>query len=107
MTKLVIQIPCFNEATTLPATLRDLPRSMPGVDVIEYLIIDDGSRDDTAAVARANGVHHVVQFEINRGLAAAFVAGLEQLHALAEGLRHAGQLHGARGGAHYNSLSSF
>ncbi len=76
MTKLVIQIPCFNEATTLPATLRDLPRSMPGVDVIEYLIIDDGSRDDTAAVARANGVHHVVQFERNRGLAAAFVAGL-------------------------------
>ena len=77
MTKLVIQIPCFNEATTLPATLRDLPRSMPGVDVVEYLIIDDGSRDDTAAVARANGVHHVVQFERNRGLAAAFVAGLE------------------------------
>ena len=77
MTKLVIQIPCFNEATTLPATLRDLPRSMPGVDVIEYLIIDDGSRDETAAVARANGAHHVVQFERNRGLAAAFVAGLE------------------------------
>ena len=77
MTKLVIQIPCFNEATTLPATLRDLPRTMPGIDVIEYLIIDDGSRDDTAAVARANGVHHVVHFERNRGLAAAFIAGLE------------------------------
>ncbi len=77
MTKLVIQIPCFNEATTLPATLRDLPRSMPGIGVIEYLIIDDGSKDDTAAVARANGVHHVVHFERNRGLAAAFIAGLE------------------------------
>ncbi|MGQ0643299.1 MAG: glycosyltransferase family 2 protein [Gemmatimonadaceae bacterium] len=77
MTKLVIQIPCFNEATTLPATLRDLPRSMPGIDVIEYLVIDDGSHDDTAAVARANGVHHVLHFERNRGLAAAFVAGLE------------------------------
>jgi glycosyltransferase involved in cell wall biosynthesis len=76
VTKLVIQIPCFNEAATLPATLRDLPRSMPGVDVIEYLVIDDGSRDQTSAVARANGVQHVVQFERNRGLAAAFVAGL-------------------------------
>jgi glycosyltransferase involved in cell wall biosynthesis len=50
---------------------------MPGVDVIEYVVVDDGSRDETAAVARANGVHHVVQFERNRGLAAAFVAGLE------------------------------
>ncbi len=78
MTKLIIQIPCFNEAATLPPTLRDLPRAIPGVDVIEYLIIDDGSRDDTAQVARANGVHHVVQFERNRGLAAAFRAGLEE-----------------------------
>ncbi|MGQ0537994.1 MAG: glycosyltransferase family 2 protein [Gemmatimonadaceae bacterium] len=77
MTKLVIQIPCYNEATTLPATLHDLPRVLPGIDVIEYLVVDDGSRDDTAAVARANGVHYVVQFERNRGLAAAFVAGLE------------------------------
>lgn len=78
MTKLIIQIPCFNEAATLPPTLRDLPRSLPGIDVIEYLIIDDGSRDETAAVARANGVHHVVQFERNRGLAAAFRAGIEE-----------------------------
>lgn len=78
MTKLIIQIPCFNEAATLPPTLRDLPRSLPGVDVIEYLVIDDGSRDETAAVARANGVHHVVQFEVNRGLAAAFRAGIEE-----------------------------
>ncbi len=78
MTKLIIQIPYFNEAATLPPTLRDLPRAIPGVDVIEYLIIDDGSRDDTAQVARANCVHHVVQFERNRGLAAAFRAGLEE-----------------------------
>lgn len=78
MTKLIIQIPCYNEAATLPPTLRDLPRSLPGVDLIEYLIVDDGSRDDTAKVARANGVHHVVQFERNRGLAAAFRAGLEE-----------------------------
>lgn len=76
--KLIIQIPCFNEGSTLPPTLRDLPRALPGVDVIEYLVIDDGSRDDTVAVARAHGVHHVVQFERNRGLAAAFRAGLEE-----------------------------
>jgi glycosyltransferase involved in cell wall biosynthesis len=78
MKKLIIQIPCFNEATTLPPTLRDLPRSLPGIDVIEYLIIDDGSRDDTARVAREHGVHHVVQFERNRGLAAAFRAGIDE-----------------------------
>ena len=78
MTKLIIQIPCYNEATTLPPTLRDLPRALPGVDIIEYLIIDDGSRDNTAEVARANGVHHVVQFEQNKGLAAAFCAGIEE-----------------------------
>lgn len=78
MTKLIIQIPCFNEASTLPPTLRDLPRAIPGVDVIEYLVIDDGSADDTTAVARANGVHHVVRFQRNRGLAAAFRAGLEE-----------------------------
>ncbi len=78
MKKLIIQIPCFNEAATLPPTLRDLPRTLPGIDVIEYLIIDDGSRDDTARVAREHGVHHVVQFERNRGLAAAFRAGIEE-----------------------------
>ena len=77
MTKVIIQIPCFNEAATLPGTLRDLPRSLPGVDIIEWLVIDDGSADGTADIARANGVHHVVQFERNRGLAAAFTAGLE------------------------------
>jgi glycosyltransferase involved in cell wall biosynthesis len=77
MTKLIIQIPCLNEATTLPATIAALPRTLPGVDVVEYLVIDDGSTDDTAQVARRCGVQHVVQFERNRGLAAAFMAGLD------------------------------
>ena len=77
MTKVIIQIPCYNEAATLPGTLNDLPRSLPGIDVLEWLVIDDGSQDGTADVARANGVHHIVQFDRNRGLAAAFTAGLE------------------------------
>jgi glycosyltransferase involved in cell wall biosynthesis len=77
MTKLIIQIPCLNEALTLPATLADLPRHVPGVDVIETLVIDDGSRDDTAGVARAHGVHHVVRFRRRKGLAAAFMAGID------------------------------
>ena len=77
MTKLIIQIPCLNEAETLPATLRDLPRSLPGIDRIEILVIDDGSRDGTAEVARANGVHHVVRFRRRKGLAAAFMAGID------------------------------
>lgn len=76
--KLVIQLPCFNEAATLPETLADLPRALPGFDSIEVVVVDDGSRDDTAAVARASGADHVVQFERNRGLAAAFMAGLEE-----------------------------
>lgn len=77
MTKLIIQIPCLNEATTLPATLADLPHTVPGVDVVEWLVIDDGSRDATAAVARAHGVHHVVRFRRHKGLAAAFTAGID------------------------------
>jgi len=75
--KLVIQIPCLNEATTLPATLADLPRSVPGIDVVEVLVIDDGSRDGTADVARALGVDHVVRLRRNKGLAAAFTAGID------------------------------
>ncbi len=77
MTKLIIQIPCLNEATTLPATLADLPRAVPGIDVIEWLVIDDGSRDATADVARDQGVHHIVRFNRNKGLAAAFSAGID------------------------------
>ncbi len=77
MTKLIIQIPCLNEAATLPATLRDLPASIPGIDIIEILVIDDGSRDDTVGVARAHGVHHIVRFRRNKGLAAAFMAGID------------------------------
>ena len=77
MKKLIIQIPCLNEAQTLPATLADLPKSIPGVDAIEVLIIDDGSRDGTADVARACGVDHIVRFRRNKGLAAAFTAGID------------------------------
>jgi glycosyltransferase involved in cell wall biosynthesis len=75
--KLIIQIPCLNEAATLPATLADLPRRVAGIDVIETLVIDDGSRDGTADVARAAGVDHVVRLRRNKGLAAAFAAGID------------------------------
>jgi glycosyltransferase involved in cell wall biosynthesis len=75
--KLIIQIPCFNEAFQLPATLADLPREVPGVEVVEWLVIDDGSTDDTVEVARAHGVDHVVRLTNNKGLAAAFQAGLD------------------------------
>ena len=75
--KLIIQIPCYNEEGTLPATLRDLPRTLPGVDAIEYLVVDDGSTDCTVDVARELGVHHILRHRKNRGLAAAFVTGIE------------------------------
>ena len=83
MTKLIIQIPCLNEAESLPATIAKLPRQIPGVDTIELLIIDDGSSDDTAGVAGRWGVHHIVTHRRNQGLAAAFQNGVRR--ALAEG----------------------
>jgi glycosyltransferase involved in cell wall biosynthesis len=75
--KLIIQIPCFNEADQLPATLRDLPRDVPGVDEVEWLIVDDGSTDETVEVARRHGVDHVVRLTNHKGLAEAFQAGLD------------------------------
>ena len=75
--KLVIQIPCLNEEASLPTTLADLPKSLPGISSIEVLVIDDGSTDRTVEVARAHGVQHVVSFPRNRGLARAFTAGIE------------------------------
>jgi glycosyltransferase involved in cell wall biosynthesis len=77
MSLLIIQIPCLDEELTLPKTFADLPHELPGIDRIEYLIIDDGSTDRTVEVAQELGIHHVVQFPTNRGLAAAFRAGLD------------------------------
>lgn len=75
--KLIIQIPCFNEEETLPITLADLPRELPGVTSIEWLVIDDGSTDRTAEVARARGVDHIVRMTHNSGLAKVFMAGMD------------------------------
>jgi len=75
--KLIIQIPCYNEAETLEIALNDLPRNLSGVDEIEYLIINDGSQDDTVKVAQKWGVHYVVNFKQNKGLAKGFMAGLD------------------------------
>ena len=75
--KLIIQIPCYNEAETLEVTLNDLPKHIDGIDEIEYLIIDDGSTDNTAEVAKKWGVHYVVRFRRNKGLARGFLAGLD------------------------------
>jgi glycosyltransferase involved in cell wall biosynthesis len=74
--KLIIQIPCFNEAKTLSIALAELPRQLPGIDELELLVIDDGSQDETVLVARQCGVHHVVGFRQNQGLARAFMLGI-------------------------------
>jgi glycosyltransferase involved in cell wall biosynthesis len=77
VTKLVIQIPCYNEERSLPVTLSNLPRQLPGIEAVEWLVIDDGSVDRTVEVARSHGVDHLVSFPRHRGLARAFVAGLD------------------------------
>ena len=80
--KLIIQLPCYNEGDHLPETIAALPRQIEGVDAIQYLVIDDGSRDDTSEVAARLGVHHIVRHRTNRGLAAAFRSGLDRALAL-------------------------
>ncbi|MGO4706739.1 DPM/DPG synthase family glycosyltransferase [Microvirga sp. 2MCAF38] len=75
--KLIIQIPCYNEAGTLAIALAALPRHVPGFDVVEWLVIDDGSVDDTVRIAKENGVDHVVRHTRNQGLARGFMTGLE------------------------------
>jgi glycosyltransferase involved in cell wall biosynthesis len=75
--KLIIQIPCLNEEETLPVTLADLPREVPGFDTVEWLIVDDGSTDRTIEVARKHGVDHIVRLTNNKGLASGFQAGLD------------------------------
>lgn len=75
--KLIVQIPCFNEEETLPETIRDIPRQIEGIDVIEILVLDDGSRDRTADVARSLGVEHVLRNKRNLGLARTFRTGID------------------------------
>ena len=75
--KLIIQIPCFNEEQQLPVTLANLPRRVDGFDVVEWLVIDDGSTDRTIEVAREHGVEHIVRLTNHKGLAAAFQAGID------------------------------
>lgn len=75
--KLIIQIPCYNEAETLEIALNDLPKQIDGIDEIEYLIIDDGCKDNTVEVAKKWGVHHIVSFARNKGLAKGFMAGID------------------------------
>jgi glycosyltransferase involved in cell wall biosynthesis len=75
--KLIIQIPCLNEEATLPGTLAELPRDVEGFDLVEWLVVDDGSTDRTLDVARSHGVDHIVRLTDNKGLATAFQAGLD------------------------------
>lgn len=75
--KLIIQVPCYNESQTLPSALSELPRTVEGFDSVEWLIIDDGSTDDTAQVAKTFGVNHIIRHTHNMGLARAFMTGIE------------------------------
>jgi len=75
--KLIIQVPCLNEAGTLSIAIGALPREVPGFDQVEWLVIDDGSTDGTAEIAKSLGVDHVVRHPVNRGLATAFMTGLD------------------------------
>ena len=77
--KLIIQIPCYNEEKTLAVALAELPREVPGFDQVEWLIIDDGSTDNTRQIALDNGVDHVVGYTKNQGLARGFMLGLDAL----------------------------
>lgn len=77
MIKLIIQIPCYNEEEILPITLKALPRQIPGIDKVEWLVINDGSTDKTVEVAKLNGVDHVINFSKRHGLAKGFMAGLD------------------------------
>jgi glycosyltransferase involved in cell wall biosynthesis len=76
--KLIIQVPCYNESETLPVTLAALPRSIPGFDNVEWLVIDDGSTDDTVRVAKEAGANHIVRHARNQGLARAFMTGIQE-----------------------------
>jgi glycosyltransferase involved in cell wall biosynthesis len=76
--KVIVQIPCLNEATTLPLVFEHMPREIPGVDILEFLVIDDGSSDQTSEVARELGVHHIVRHTRNMGLGASFRDGVNR-----------------------------
>ena len=76
--KLIIQIPCYNEAETLEIALNALPKHIDGIDIIEYLIINDGSKDNTVEVAKNWGVNYIVNFRNNKGLARGFMAGIDE-----------------------------